>query len=165
MTGAYGYVTFAEDAPSTLVDYQGTSLMATTVWSQIVLGAPDPNGDPDEGQTKGCDFYLQFDFTLSQPETNVGLVRHECVHGFGAEVGVEFAVMSSGSQLTSPAEGTSVVPTIHDLNIVDENGNHLVEFDSASNGYKIGKIQFLPTFGEWTNPQGPSAGTFFLGKE
>lgn len=161
--GAFGYVEFAADAPAILVDYRGTKLRATSVWSEIVLGTEDPNGDPDAAQTKGCDFYLQFDFSQSQPESNIGLVRHECVHGFGADVGVDFAVMSPSSQLDFPAEGSPVVPTVHDLNIVDANGNHLVEFDATSGQYKIGAIQFNSTFGEWTDPLSASAGTFFLG--
>jgi hypothetical protein len=161
--GAYGYVAFADDAPAQLVEYQGRTVAATSPWAEIVLGNPDPNGTPSTDQSIGCDFYLQYNFSLSQPESNPGLIRHECIHGLGADVGVDFATMSPENALGFPAAGPPVTPTVHDLSIVDAHGHHLVEYDSAQEKYVIGPISFNGTFAAWTDPMTASAGSFFAG--
>ena len=72
----------ASPGSSSIVEYQGKEFIAPNAWQQIVQGVEDPSG-PIQADGSGRDIVVNWNMFLSQPQSNIGLLRHELLHGLG----------------------------------------------------------------------------------
>lgn len=100
---------------------EGKVYYSQNPWIKIVTGDADPNGAIDPTTGTGADIRMNWNFALSQPEDNLGLTRHELMHGLGMVSGISGPTWASGGSIEKPYTGTSGIPTICDRQIRDAN--------------------------------------------
>lgn len=111
-------------------------LIAPTAWVKTVLGIADPNGVIDSNTGIGADITINWNFALSQPLNNQGLLRHELLHGLGMQSFLVNPSWSATAGVTKPNVGAPVSATIFDAGLVDL-GNRTLLGDSKGNGQYI----------------------------
>ncbi|MCC6494435.1 MAG: PPC domain-containing protein [Pirellulales bacterium] len=105
--------------------YNGRQYRAANPWLQIVRATPDPNGPIQPGGA-GRDLYVNWNPNLSQPQSNLGLLRHELMHGLGMITVLEGPTMTPGGVVSKPGVGEETVGYIMDASLRDLFGRPLL---------------------------------------
>lgn len=98
--------------------YNGRQYRAANPWMQLVRGAADPNG-AIQPSGAGRDLYVNWNPSLSQPQSNIGLLRHELMHGLGMITGLEGPTMTPSGAVTKPGVGAETTAYIMDAGLRD----------------------------------------------
>jgi len=115
----------ASAGSSAIVDFDGKKFLAPNAWQQIVQGEDDPNG-PIQPDGSGRDIVVNWNLALSQPASNIGLLRHELMHGLGMTSSLPRPSMAIGGAITRPLVGQETIARIADAALRDLNGNPLL---------------------------------------
>ena len=118
---------FASAGPgsSGIALYQGKRVRVPNSWQQMVLGVDDPNGRIRPGG-KNSDIIINWNFALSRPEINVGLLRHEMMHGLGMTSLLPEPSMAIGGAITRPGIGREHTASAYDTALYDLQGDPLL---------------------------------------
>lgn len=125
--------------PSFQTTFRGFPVRAVPAWQKITQNV-DPNGAVGSDVMTGCDFRMQWNFALGEPSTNPGLARHETLHGLGASSIAAGQYMLDNPSVTWTSGGapitptTRLIPSVHDLMLVDKNATSLF-LDPNASGY------------------------------
>jgi hypothetical protein len=121
------YNAYASSSPgsSGLVQHQAKEFIAPNAWQQIVGGIDDPNGaiQPDGS---GRDIVVHWNLALSQPQSNIGLLRHELMHGLGMTSHLWEPSINSQGVIVKPRVGQHSTATVLDAALYDLNGAPLL---------------------------------------
>jgi hypothetical protein len=116
---------YASSSPGSThtVTYKSKQYRAVNAWTQIVQGLANPNGVINTSTGANADIIVNWNFALSTPQNNKGLLRHELMHGLGMSSGLPMPTLSSGGTITRPGVGTMASANVYDAAFVDLNGN------------------------------------------
>lgn len=127
-------------------------------WAKICLGIADPNGVINPVTGVGADIRINWNFTLSQPSANPGLLRHELLHGLGMQGILVSPSWSATTGVTKPNVGAQVYASIFDAGLVDL-GNRPLLGDPRGNAQYI--LNDYSVDSDWSD--GNKSGISFVG--
>ena len=110
------------------VSHNGSTYQAVGAWREIVQGAADDNGTSvDLNNGDGAETEIDWNFSLSTPDSNAGLLRHELMHSLGMTsfLGNEMPTMTGGV-VTKRNVGGTTSAMVYDARILDLNQNPVV---------------------------------------
>lgn len=114
------------------VTHHGRTGFAANPWAQIVKGMANPNGVINTTTGVNADLRVSWNFSLSQPQSNIGLLRHELMHGMGMYSNLNAKpTMAVNGTITRPGRGIVTPASIHDLCLVDAVGNPLLNVSGS----------------------------------
>ena len=119
----------------------GTNYEAANSWYQIVRGQADPNGEIEADGT-GADIYIDWNFDISKPENNKGLLRHELLHGLGMQGYTSLGglpTMTAGTRNVVQSSVTSTSAMVHDRYIYDLNNDPILGSYVSGVTYNLNK--------------------------
>lgn len=134
-------------------DVEGEWFLATNTWAKVVRGAPLDDA---------WDMELRWNFQLSSPHANVGLVRHELLHGFGAVSNLDPAEVTLGLDglLTKLGIGERVALTVYDRALLDADDAALCgNYDAVDRTFEILDFAVESAIGSWDDRKRPGDGT------
>jgi hypothetical protein len=108
-----------------IVQYQSKEFVAPNTWQQIVEGIEDPNG-AIQPNGSGRDIVVHWNLALSQPQGNIGLLRHELMHGLGMTSYLWEPSINSQGAIVKPRVGLNTTATVLDAALYDLNGDPLL---------------------------------------
>lgn len=115
------------------VTHHGRTGLAANPWAQIVKGMANPNGVINTTTGVNADLRVSWNFSLSQPQSNIGLLRHELMHGMGMYSNLNAKpTMAVNGTITRPGRGNVTPASVHDLCLVDAAGNPLLNASGSN---------------------------------
>jgi hypothetical protein len=137
----------------------GEWFFATNTWAKI------HDGDAIED---AFDIEIRWNFGLSSPSTNIGLLRHELFHGFGAvsNVDVASATLEADGSVTKTGIGLRTALTVYDRALVDAADARLYGgYDAGARTFAILDFATQTGVGSWNDRMlpGDGAGVRFRG--
>ena len=127
------------------VTHLGSTYRAVGAWREIVQGAADDNGTTvNLTNGDGSETEIDWNFSLSTPDRNPGLLRHELLHSLGmtSYLSDEMPTMAQDGSITKNNVGGVTPAFVYDSRIVDLNrnavlGGHVSGINYTVNNYAV----------------------------